>query len=173
MRPLLFCVIGLLCQLVHCATIVGKLAGDKRLFIEVDITPTTFKDAFVVLHVDGQHVGVMCPHFHPTDCLASPSSGNSRASIASTRISIETSALASAWNHAAHMVYASVESHFGRHLAFASAYVPSAGSTSSTMPSSFMPDDREEIDKARVMNIVIFSKDRPSQLDLLTRSLKR
>jgi hypothetical protein len=36
-----------------------------------------------------------------------------------------------------------------------------------------MPLNERDADSLRSMNIVIFSKDRPSQLDLLTRSLKR
>jgi hypothetical protein len=173
MKSLFFCSVAILLEAVYCATIVGKLAGDRRILIQVDISPATFKDAFVVLHVDGQHAGVMCPHFHPTDCFSSSAPDNSRSYTASTYISIDTSVLASVWNDAAHMVYASVESHFGRHLAFASSSVVSSGSKHNASPSTFMPLNERDADSLRSMNIVIFSKDRPSQLDLLTRSLKR
>jgi hypothetical protein len=173
MKSLLFCAVAVLFESVYCATIFGKLAGDKRILIEVDIFPATFKDAFVILHVDGQHAGVMCPHFHPSDCFASSTPVNSRSSKASAHISIDASALASSWNRAAHMVYATVESHFGRHLAFATAPVLPSGSKSDASPSTVIPMNERDADNLRIMNIVIFSKDRPSQLDLLTRSLKR
>jgi hypothetical protein len=163
--------LALLLEAVSCATLSGRLAGDRRIFIEVDITPATFSDAFVILHVDGQRAGVLCPAFNPIDCSSSSGSGISRASTASTYLSIETQMQASKWNNAPHTVYASVESHFGRHMAFASAAILSGASPGTSPPSS--PSYQEDADNTKTMNIVIFSKDRPSQLDLLTRSLKR
>jgi hypothetical protein len=173
MRSILYCVIAVFVEAAYCASIVGEIAGDKRLFIEVDITPATFSEAFVVLHVDGQHAGVMCPNYHPIDCFASLGPGDSRVTNASAYISVDTSVPATAWNRASHMVYASIESHFGQHLAFASAHVSSVGTDSTMIQSSIISADQGDLDNTRIMNIVIFSKDRPSQLDLLTRSLKR
>ena len=171
MRPLTLFPLVLLLEAVYCATLSGRLAGDRRIFIEVDIAPATFSDAFVILHVDGQRAGVMCPAFNSIDCSSSSGSGISRASTASTYLSIESQMQATEWNNAPHMVYASVESHFGRHIAFASAAMLSGVSPATSSPS--LPSYEEDADHTKTMNIVIFSKDRPSQLDLLTRSLKR
>ena len=170
MKPLLLSVLALLIPAAHCSTISGQLEGNTQIFVEVDISPATFADAFVILHVDGQRVGVLCPAFNPTDCSSSSGAGSSRTSAA-TYVSIETRLQATAWNHAPHMVYASVESFFGRHISFASASVISSANSRITHLSSAL--NEQDADNAKIMNIVIFSKDRPSQLDLLTRSLKR
>lgn len=175
MRPFLhLCILAFLLEAACCATILGKLAGDRRVFIEVDISPTTFSSAFVALYVDGQRVGVLCPGFYSTDCAAA-SAGDSRASVASTHLTVETHVPANAWNEAPHRVYASVETYFGRHIAFASESVLLPGSSlgASHTNTSHATSNQEVSDNSKIMNIVIFSKDRPSQLDLLTRSLKR
>jgi len=175
MRPFLhLCILAFLLEAACCATILGKLAGDRRVFIEVDISPTTFSSAFVALYVDGQRVGVLCPGFYSTDCAAA-SAGDSRASVASTHLTVETHVPANAWNEAPHRVYASVETYFGRHIAFASGSVLLPGSSlgASHTNTSHATSNQEVSDNSKIMNIVIFSKDRPSQLDLLTRSLKR
>jgi hypothetical protein len=175
MRPFLpLCVLAFLLEAAFCATIFGKLSGDRRVFIEVDISPTTFSDAFVTLHVDGQRVGVLCPGFYSTDCAAA-SAGDSRASVSSTHLTVVTHVPADAWNEAPHRLYASVETHFGRHIAFASGSVLLPGSSvgASHTSTSHATSNHEVSDNSKIMNIVIFSKDRPSQLDLLTRSLKR
>jgi hypothetical protein len=173
MRPLLpLSTLVFLLEAAYCATILGKHAGDKRIFIEVDIAPATFSDAFVTLHIDGQRLGVLCPVFYSTDCVAA-SSGDPRASVASTHLTVETHLPANAWNHTPHMVYASVESYFGRHIAFASGSVLLPGSSLGAGAPSYTTSQEEVSDSSKIMNIVIFSKDRPSQLDLLTRSLKR
>ena len=170
---LLLCCLAVLLEAAYCATILGKLVGNKKISIDVDISPATFSDAFVILHVDGQRVGVLCPAFNPTDCSAAPSSSNPRTSIASTSLSIETQLLTNAWNSGAHMVYASVESYFGRHISFAAGSVLTSGANPRVQPPLSQAFGDEDVDNSKIMNIVIFSKDRPSQLDLLTRSLKR
>jgi hypothetical protein len=164
-----FCIFALFLKVACCATILGKLAGDRQIFVEVDITPATFSEAFVVLHVDGHRVGVLCPSFYPSNC-AEATSGDSRVSVASAYILLETPVPADAWNHATHMVYATTESYFGRHIAFASGSVSMSDSND---PGKFPSFIEAGDDNSKIMNIVIFSKDRPSQLDLLSRSLKR
>ncbi len=172
MRPLLLFALASLLQAACCTTITAKLTGDKRIFIEVDISPATFSDAFVTLHVDGRRAGVMCPAFSPTDCSSSSGTGASRVSSASTYLSAETQMLPSGWDRP-RMIYASVESFFGSHIAFASASASvSSAANLGTRPSTSRLFE-ENADNSNIMNIVIFSKDRPSQLDLLTRSLKR
>ena len=71
------------------------------------------------------------------------------------------------------MVYASVESYFGRHISFAAGSVLTSGANPRVQPPLSQDFGGEDVDNSKIMNIVIFSKDRPSQLDLLTRSLKR
>lgn len=167
------CFLAVLLQVAYCATILGKLVGHRRILIEVDISPATFSDAFVILHVDSQRAGVLCPAFHPTDCSEAQSSGNPRTSVASTTLSIETQLPVNAWIGVAHMVYASVESHFGRHMSFASGSVLTSGTNARARSPLSEALLGEDADNSKIMNVVIFSKDRPSQLDLLTRSLKR
>ena len=172
MRPLLLFALASLLKAACCTTITAKLTGDKRVFIEVNISPATFSDAFVILYVDGQRAGVMCPAFSPSDCSASSGTGASRVTAASTSLSVETRMLPSGWDHP-RMIYAYVESFFGSHIAFASASASVLSAANlGTRPSAARLFE-ENADNSNMMNIVIFSKDRPSQLDLLTRSLKR